>query len=81
MDHARRQRCGDDRTVEGWRHLAEHPCAFQPDGIRWLQHLSWHFGETTQVRLPERIRAGPACRLSWNSLPPEQLLDILSAGR
>jgi hypothetical protein len=51
---------------------------FQPDGIHWLRHLFRRFGESTHVRMPDRFRACQACGLIWNSLPPEQLREVLS---
>jgi hypothetical protein len=78
MDHARCPRCGENETVAGWTDLPEQSCSFQPDGIHWLRHILWHFGETTHVRLLERFRACLACGLIWNCLPPEQLRDLLT---
>ena len=78
MDRAHCPRCGADTTVAGWTDEPDHARSFQPDGIHWLRHLLRHFGETTHVHLPERFRACLACGLIWNSLPPEQLREVLS---
>jgi hypothetical protein len=78
MDHTPCPRCGDDKTVAGWCDLPDQSHLFQPDGIHWLRHLLSHFGESTHVRLPDRFRACLACGLIWNSLPPEQLREVLS---
>jgi hypothetical protein len=75
MDHVHCPRCGDDSTVTGWGDTDEH--AFQPDGIHWLKHVLWHFGQTTHVSLPDRFRACLACGLIWNSLPPDQLRELI----
>lgn len=77
MDCARCPRCGDDTTVAGWADLPDHALSFQPDGIHWLRHLLWHFGETTHVQLPERFLACLECGLIWNSLPPERLREVV----
>jgi hypothetical protein len=77
MDRALCPRCGEGTTVTGWTDEPDHARSFQPDGIRWLRHILWHFGETTHVHLPERFRACLACGLIWNSLPAEQLREIV----
>ncbi len=77
MDHTHCPRCGDKTTVAGWTDAPDHAVSFQPDGIHWLRHLLWHFGETTHVRLPERFRACLACGLIWNSLPPGKLREVV----
>ncbi len=78
MEKVRCPRCGDNTTVAGWNDVPEHAHSFQPDGIHWLRHVLWHFGETTHVDLPDRFRACLACGLIWNSLPPEQMRAVLS---
>jgi hypothetical protein len=78
MEHVPCPRCGDDKSVAGWTDPPDKACSFQPDGIHWLRHLLWHFGETTHIRLPDRFRACQACGLIWNSLSPEQLREVLS---
>jgi hypothetical protein len=70
-------RCNDNTTVVGWADAPDHARSFQPDGIHWLRHLLWHFGQTTHVRLPERFQACLACGLIWNSLPTEQLRELV----
>jgi hypothetical protein len=77
MDRTPCPRCGDDSTVTGWADKPDQPHFFQPDGIHWLRHLLWHFGQTTHVPLPERFRACLSCGLIWNSLPTEQLRELL----
>jgi hypothetical protein len=78
MDHAPCPRCGADTSVAGWSDSPDQSHLFQPDGIHWMRHLLWHFGETTHVRLPDRFRACLACGLIWNSLPPEELRTLLN---
>jgi hypothetical protein len=78
MDHTPCPRCGDDSSVAGWTDPQEQSWLFQPDGIHWLRHLFRRFGESTHVRMPDRFRACQACGLIWNSLPPEQLREVLS---
>ena len=78
MDLASCPRCGASTTVAGWTDAPNHAHSFQPDGIHWLRHLLWHFGEATHVRLPERFRACLACGLIWNSLPPERLREVIA---
>jgi hypothetical protein len=78
MDRVPCPRCGDDKSVVGWTDPPEQSCSFQPDGIHWLRHLLWHFGETTHVRLPDRFRACQARGLICNSLSPEQLREVLN---
>ena len=77
MEPATCPRCGVDTTVAGWTDESEHARSFQPAGIHWLRHLLWHYGETTRVRLPDRFQACLACGLIWNSLPPEQLREVI----
>jgi hypothetical protein len=77
MDPARCPRCGDNTTVAGWQDVPDHARYFQPDGIHWLRHMLWHFGQTTHVNLPDRFQACLACGLIWNSLPPEQLRKVV----
>ena len=77
MDRTPCPRCGDDKTVAGWTDGPENARSFQPDGIHWLRHLLWHFGETTHVRLPERFRACLACGLALASLNPEELRNFI----
>ena len=81
MEKVRCPRCGDNTTVAGWNDVPEHAHSFQPDGIHWLRHVLWHFGETTHVDLPDRFRACLACGLIWNSLPPEQFARSSAARR
>jgi hypothetical protein len=78
MDHESCPKCGDNSTVAGWNDEPDHAHVFQPDGIHWLRHLLWHFGETTHVDLPDRFRACLACGLIWNRLPPEKLREVVS---
>ena len=77
MDRATCPRCGDAATVAGWADAPDRARSFQPDGIHWLRHLLWHFGEATHLGLPERFRACLGCGLIWNSLPPEQLSALI----
>ena len=70
MDCSPCPRYGDNTTVAGWADLPDHARSFRPDGHEWPWYLDWTFGETTHLRLPERFRAGLACELIWNSLPP-----------
>jgi hypothetical protein len=57
--------------------VPDHARHFQPDGIHWLRHLLWHFGETTHVDLPDRFRACLTCGLIWNSLPLDRLQELV----
>jgi hypothetical protein len=50
---------------------------FQPFGTRWLRHLVWRFGQTTDVRMPRPYRACLDCGLVWNELSPEKLRKII----
>ncbi len=61
-------RCGKDRTIAGIIDEMTRQGSFQPDGIPWLQHLLWCFGQSTAARMQGQFRACLGCGLVWNSL-------------
>ena len=70
-------RCGKDATVTGRGAMFPIDQYFQPFGVRWLGHLVWRFGRTTDVRMPSPYRACLDCGLAWNNLRPEKLRKII----
>jgi hypothetical protein len=50
---------------------------FQPDGIRWLEHIRRRPFQATKVRFPGPYRACVDCGLVWNNLDPGELRGVI----
>ena len=70
-------RCGKNATVIGSIPTESGHAAFQPLGIRWLEHFRRRFFKTTVVRFVGLPRACLGCHLVWGDLPPGELREII----